>query len=60
MKKIFFLFFFWGGGGEMGNNSFLKQIFLGGNEILGTKFWRTDSCEEEISPAKIFWRNFYK
>ena len=44
MKKL-------GGGGKICNNFFLKQ------EILGTKFWMRDSCEEEISPAKIVWRN---
>ena len=27
-----------GGGGKMGNNFFLKQLFLRGN--FGTKFWR--------------------
>ena len=48
-----------GRGGGMGNNFFLKQIFLRGN-FGGTKFWRRDSCEEEIPPAKIFWRNFCK
>ena len=37
-----------------------KNFFWYGEEIFGTKFWRRDSCEEEISPAKIFWRNFCK
>ena len=45
----------WGGGGggrggRIGNDFFLKQIFL--------RVWRRDSCVEEISPAKIFWRIF--
>ena len=58
-KKKFFFLGGGGGGGKMGNNVFLKQINkFSGEEIFGTKFWRRDSCEEEISPAKIFWRIF--
>ena len=37
-----FFFFFWGGrGGKMGNNFFLKQLFLSGNfgdQVLEEKF----------------------
>ena len=47
-KKIFF----WGGGGQNGEQFLFKANFL------ERKFWRRDSCEEEISPAKIFWRIF--
>ena len=38
---FFFFFFFWGGGVKMGNNFFLKQIFLGGNfrdQVLEERF----------------------
>ena len=45
-SKFFCMNFFLGGGGKMGNNSFLKQIFLGGN--LGTKFWREEKFGEQI------------
>ena len=34
-----------------------EQFFFKAN-FLEMKFWRRDSCEEEISPAKIFWRIF--
>ena len=44
-----------GGGGQNGEQFLFKANF---EEIFGTKFWRRDSCEEEISPAKIFWRIF--
>ena len=56
MKKKKFFWGGWGGGGggegggKMGNNSFKANF----EEIFGTKFWRRDSCEEEISLAKIF------
>ena len=43
---------------QNGEQFLFKAYFLG--RILGAKFWRRDSCEEEISPAKIFWRNFCK
>ena len=48
-------FFYSGGGGQNGEQFLFKANF---EEIFGTKFWRRDSCEEEISPAKIFWRIF--
>ena len=47
--------FFFGGGGQNGEQFLFKANF---EEIFGTKFWRRDSCEEKISPAKIFWRIF--
>ena len=45
------------GGGQNGEQFLFKAKFLE-RKFLGTKFWRRDSCEEEISPAKIFWRIF--
>ena len=56
-KKIFF--FFGGGGGGGGGGKWGTISFKANFEkIFGTKFWRRDSCEEEISLAKIFWRIF--
>ena len=52
-KKKFFLGGGWGG--QNGEQFLFKANF---EEIFGTKFWRRDSCEEKISPAKIFWRIF--
>ena len=48
-------FFFWEGGGQNGEQFLFNANF---EQIFGTKFWRGDSCEEEILPAKIFWRIF--
>ena len=62
LNEIFFMGGGGGGGGGGGQNgeqfhfkaNFLEKKFLGPS----SKFWRRDSCEEEISPAKIFWRIF--
>ena len=62
LNEIFFFFFFFLGGGGGGGGAKWRTISFyskfSGEEIFGTKFWRRDSCEEEISPAKIFWRIF--
>ena len=55
-KKKIFLGWVGGGGGGRGGGAKWGTISFKANfeEIFGTKFWRRDSCEEEISLAKIF------